>query len=342
MKNKSFKNILIFIVLLLFFISLVFFGTGIIMIFVEYSTKYLLFGIVGAVVTVLNMYWIYLLSNNYKLKYFFLGNDFKVKVNQYFSNFADNSKIDKKSLLKTMKHQYRQNGNFFVVDTSCKNIPFDLWSQMNNEFNYANALEKQKSDYIVYCLFLNCEDGGGLYRFFESLSMEMFSYEEYCNIITKQKLFSKSIKELLLNHKYKSIIELFKLDKLNAQQMLILQNFELTDSNLIFQFSKHLTNVVQKLSIDFYLEQKIFEGLPKNIECLYLSKNKMVRFCILFDDNLNVYKVLKSKFIFNCKVGLLMHSEGYWNFENEGSLYATLELAFEAIKEQVKDYLKIK
>lgn len=341
MKQNFFKNIIIFIALILFSTNIVFFGTGLTMMIVDFLPDYFWWFLLGSIGTAANMFWIHLLSNDYKIKYFFLGKNFDQKVEDYFkdTNMPDYAK---NALLKSMKRQYRINGEIVSVYIEERDTPFELWGEINREFNYPNALDKQKIDYIIFCMHLNAEDGGGLYRFFEDLSFEPFTYDEVYNLINKTKLVSKEIKKLVLDPKYKNIMELFRLDKLNEEQDKILQDFDENDSDLLCKFSNELKGVVENRAITLYREEKRLSGLPNSTVKVYLSKDGFYRICIYFDKGLNVYRVNKSVFQFYDSDSSLLYSEGGWISEENKSYYETVELAYNDIQSLIKGYKEVK
>lgn len=342
MKQKIIKNILITIALLLFSTNLVFFGTGLTMIFVDYLPEYLWWFLIGLVGTAANLFWIHLLSNDYKIKYFFLGEKFNHKIEEYFKNTNNMPDYAKNALLKSMKRQYRITGEIVSVYIDKKETPFDLWCEINCEFNYPNALDKQKLHYLVYCMFLNCEDGGGLYRFFEDLASEPFTYEEFCKLISKTKLVSKELKSLLLTKQYETIFNLMKVEEMNEQEMKIMQDFDENHSDLLFDFSNELHDIVEKLSVETYLEENRFKHLPETAEKVFISKDNTKRICVFYDEGLNVYRVEISTFNFYDENISLMNCEGSWMVQDNKSYYASVELACADIKDELVGLKELK
>ena len=248
----------------------------------------------------------------------------------------------RKTILKTMKHQYRVHGEFFFVDYNNKNTPFDLWCEINREFNYPNALDKQKLHYLVYCMFLNCEDGGGLYRFFEDLASEPFTYEEFCKLISKTKLVSKELKSLLLTKQYETIFNLMKVEEMNEQEMKIMQDFDENHSDLLFDFSNELHDIVEKLSVETYLEENRFKHLSETAKKVFISKDNTKRICVFYDEGLNVYRVEISTFNFYDENISLMNCEGTWITQDYKSYYASVELACDDIKHELVGLKEVK
>lgn len=330
--------------LIIFLIVVVIWGSSFVMTIIDYND---VLAIVCVISYVMSMAGIFLLekhTNRYKWKYLILGKKFKKQVNEFFVSHEELSKKDKKRMLKGMKDTYRKTGSIRFAVFYYQTTPYKLLTEDYDAFSYGNALDEQKIEYMLYSLRMNTDIGGGLYRFFEDITREPFSYDEYKKLITNSKLFSKELKELLLKKDYKKIFEYFKrYDTLNDDEHNELEIFELNDSNLIAEFDVELFSTVEKIAVERYLDLKKSEGLIENVESAYISKDKTKRISIYKNQDTNVYKTKREEFVFYDIDSSRMHSEGGWlETQTPSSVYDSVETALKDIEVEIKDYEKLK
>lgn len=333
--------------LILFLAVVVVWGVSFVMTIIEYSDFMAVLSVVSYFAVFVGIFLIEKRTNRYKWKYIFLGKKFKKQVDDFFKNHKEFSKKEKRAFLKTMKKTYRQTGGIRFATYHYQMTPYKLWSADYVGFDYGNALEEQKVEYMLYLLQINIDDGGELYRFFEELTNEPFTYEEYKKLIDGSKLFSKELKELLLKPEYEKIFEYFKrYNSLSDEEHKELEMFELNDSNLIAEFDVELFKTVENLSVKMFLGQKQKDGLPPHTKRLFMSKDNAQRIAIFKDEQTGTYKVSDETFIFYDDESSIMHSEGCWspspNSVAGTSFYETIELAINEHKKQIEKLEEIK
>ena len=293
------------------------------------------FGFIGFVIFLI---LIECFSKDYKLKYYFLGKEFKKQKNAYFITHTHHSRKEKRKIINNMKHEYRRHGNVSITLCCITETPNKLWHDDNHAFNYYNSFDSQKIDYIVWLLYRYCESGGGFYRFFDELASDPFSYEEIESLIKNSNLFSKQLKSAILNKTHKKVYSAFKNTVIAEQDSNFLEEFELNDSNHLFDHQTELFKLVEKLSLESYLEQKKKENIPPNTIKAYISKDKTKRICIYLDIQTKTYKINRSTFSFFDTSISPMLSEGGWSFGENSSSFETIDLAINEIKNEVIDF----
>lgn len=340
--GKIRKDVLVELLYLFLFLAVVvIWGTSTVLLFIEYSTFWAVISVVSYFSVFVGVFLIEKHTNNYKWKFLFLGKNFKEQATKFFAMHPELTKKEKKSMLKTMKRTYRQTGSIRFAVYHYQTTPYKLWAEDYSAFNYGNALENQKAEYMLFSLQMNTDMGGGLYRFFENITNEPFTYKEYKKLIKGSKLFSKEIKELLLKPEYEKIFEYFKkYYTLSDEEHKELENFELNDSNLVAEFDVELYNAVEELSVKNYLEYKERESLPPYAEKLYMSKDKTKRIVIFKDTQTNTYKINEESFVFYDLESSAMHSEGGWlpapGVASGSSFYESVELAIQDNRKEIE------
>ncbi len=347
MKRLSRETLIELLYLLLFLAVVVVWGVSTALSFIEYSTFWIVVSIVSYFSVFIGVFLIEKHTNHYKWKYLFLGKKFKNQSEEFFALHTDLTKKEKKTMLKTMKRTYRQTGNISIAVYHYQTTPYKLWSEDYSLFNYGNALESQKVEYMLFSLQMNTDMGGCLYRFFEDITNEPFTYKEYKILIKNSKLFSKELKELLLKPEFEKIFEYFKrYETLNDEEHNELEQFELNDSNLIAEFDVELYKTVEELSVKCYLDYMQKESLPPYTERVYISKDKTNRIVIFQDEQTKTYKVNEDSFEFYDLEVSPMHSEGGWmpapNSLSGSSFYDSVETALADINPKIKDYEELK
>lgn len=341
--SKVKKDVIIELVYLLLFLAVVVvWGVSTVLLFVDYSTVVAIISVVSYFAVFIGVFLIEKHTNHYKWKYMFLGKKFKKQVNDFFALHPEIGPKEKKIRLKEMKKTYRQIGSIRFSIFYLQSTPYKIWSEDYYAFNYGNALDKHKLNYIIYCLQMNTDIGGGLYRFFESITEEPFTYQEYRNLISRTRLFSVELKGLLLRPKYEKIFEYFKkYDSLSDEEHKELEDFELNDSDLISEFDTELFKLVEDLAVKCYLEYKLRESLPPYAEKLYVSTDKTKRMVIYKDAQTGHYKVNRDNFVFYDMESSVLHSEGGWQpapGSNSGSsFYETIDLAIKDNEKELDD-----
>lgn len=343
MKNlsRTAKAILLLIPYLIFVIIM--FSAGIMMfVDIDHCEMYFAISSFGFVGFVVFLILIECFSKDYRLKYYFLGRGFRKQKNAYFSTHQNHSKKEKRDIVKNMKHEYRRHGNISITLYCITETPNKIWHDENHAFNYFNALDEQKINYIVGYLYLNCEDGGGYYRFFEELASEPFSYAEFELLIKNSSLFSKKLKSSILKKKHKAVYEAFKSESLSEKESALLDDFDSNESYALFDHQTELFDLVEKLSLKLYFNLKQKENLPDNTVNAFISKDKTKRVCIYLDTKTNAYKINRSTFFFYDTDLSPMNSEGAWAFGDNSSYFETAELALNEIKTEIADFDEIK
>jgi hypothetical protein len=241
-----------------------------------------------------------------------------------------------------MKLNYRRFGKIEYVYEEYKVTPIKLYFEDFITFNYGNALDKQKIEFVIYALYSKVLSGGGFYRFFEIIAEEPFSFDEYVSIVRKTEL-SNNLKEFITNSKSKLIFEYSKnFDKLSDKEHEIMESYELNESDLLYDYQDEIFDIVQKIAIDKFFEYYKNQGLSNNVVEAYISKDNLNRITICYLENLNVYNIIRENFIIYNEEYINLHSEGGW-VEHKGiSYFDTKELALNKIRQELKNYNKIK
>ena len=82
--------------------------------------------------------------------------------------------------------------------------------------------------------------------------------------------------------------------------------------------------------------------IPKNAKKSYISKDNLQRISICYLENLNVFNIVRERFVFFDDSVSILQSEGGWVGQNGISYFETEELALNDIKNEIKDYIEIK
>lgn len=339
MSNSLLKAIFILVVYLLL---IVVWGTSFVIWIVEESEYWALIWLISSVVILVLAFFVDAYSKDYKIKYYFLGKNFKKQRDQYLKNHNLLSKKEKRQVIKDMKLNYRRFGNIEYVYEEYKITPITLYYEDFVTFNYGNSLEKQKIEFIIYALYSKILTGGGFYRYFETIAEEPFSFDEYVSIVDKTNL-SNNLKDFITNSKSKLIFEYSKnFDKLSDREHNIMENYELNESDLLYDYQDEIFDIVKKIAIDKFFEYYKNQGLSNNAVEAYISKDNFNRITICYLKNLNVYNVVRENFIIYNEEYINLHSEGGWAEHKGISYFETKELAFNEIRKELKNYNKIK
>ena len=81
-------------------------------------------------------------------------------------------------------------------------------------------------------------------------------------------------KEVLEGKIHKDVFNAFKGEVMTEKESALLEEFDENESNLLFDHQTELFNLVEKLSIEFYLNLKQKENLPDNTTLAFISKDK--------------------------------------------------------------------
>lgn len=298
--------------------------------------------ILSSIILLFLVFFVDAFSKNYKWKYYFLGKTFKIQKDEFFKNHPPKTKKDKKQKIKDMKLNYRRFGNIEFVVEAYKITPIKLYFEDFISFNYGNALDKQKIEFLLYALYSKVITGGGFYRFFETITDEPFSFDEYISLVKKSKL-SKQLKEIMTNSQSKLIFEYSKnFDNLTDAEHDIMENYDLNESYLLYDYQDEIFDMVQKIAIDKFFKYHETSMLPHNIVEAYISKDKLKRISICYLEDLKVFNIVREDFqIYSCK-NIDMSCDGGWIAHQGISYFETKNLALNDISEEIKDYRKIK
>lgn len=338
MSGSLLKSILILAVYLFF---VVIWGVSLVMWVVDESETWFIVWLISSAVVLVAAFFVEANSKDYKLKYYFLGKKFQKQKDEYFKTHNPSSKKEKRQLIKDMKLNYRRFGNIEYVVKDYVITPIRLYFDDYVTFNYGNALDEQKTEFIIYSLYAKCLEGGGLYRFFEQMVEEPFSYEEYKTLVKKSTL-SHELKTLTTNAMCKKVFECFeKYDDIREKGHKFLENFELNESNQLFDYQDEIFGVVEKIAMNKYFEYQKTRFIPKNAKKSYISKDNLQRLSICYLEDLNVFNIIREKFTFFDTGAPILHSDGGWSEQEGKSYYETEELALNDIKNEINDYIEI-
>lgn len=341
MKYRTKQNLKTFLLGITYTLFIAFIGISIIFLVLDFGIgSIFLFAI--TVLGSIFMALIYTVElNHYQWKYLLLGKDFKQKLKDYLKD-KKLSDDERKKLIKQLKSNYRKSGRLNIAMISEVITPNKLWYEDYYAFSYGNALEEQKLEFLVGLLHEKCESGGGFYRFFETLAeQEPFEYDELYRLIKNNNIFSKELTQLLLTSKFKKVFELQKNYKnCTEEDHKFLQDFELGDSNLIYDYQFELFDLVEKFAIKNYLELKRYYDLPENTCRLFYSKDGRQRAGVFFDVEHNVYKNFTEDFLFYSTEQSLLYSDGGWIGQYYNSIFESQELALNELKLQITDFIE--
>ena len=336
--NRKSKAILLLIGFLFFVVVM---GSCGVMLFVDYQDIYAILFFVGFIGYSIFLILIECFSKDYQLKYYFLGKNFRAQKNAYFLTHTSLTKQEKRDIIKNMKNEYRRHGNVSVTVFCITDTPNKLWTDENYAFSYPNARDEEKINYIIGQLYLYCETGGGFYRFFDTLASEPFDFNEFSTLVKNYPLFSKELKSALTTKKHKEVLNAFKGEVMTEKESALLEEFDENESHLLFDHQTELFNLVEKLSIEFYLNLKQKENLPDNTVMAFISKDKTKRIAIYLDLKTNTYKINRSTFSFYDLDCSPMLSEGSWSFGENSSHFADISLALNDIQKEIEDFDKL-
>ena len=329
------------ILLVLLLTGAVVWGTSSVLLFIEDSFFW-------AVVSFVSYFYVFVLvfaidfhTNSYKLKYVLDKKTFKKKLKVYESELLRFDRKERKRIVSNMKKEFYRQGTVSVTMYYELETPNKVWRETNASFNYGNALDKQKEGYMVCCLY-SCCLGGGFYRFFEDLAFDMFSYEEYESIVKKSELFSDKLKKNLTKKEFKKIFNCFKkMDNKTEEDWKILQEFDESDSIHLYDYMEELFEITKKLAIEEYLFVKMRDGIVSGTKRLFISKDRMKRVYVRFDENLKAFKVGYQDFIFYDDECEIINSGGGWITAEESSIFESEKLALKEIENQIVDFDEI-
>ncbi len=327
--------------LTLLLLSAIFWGTTTAMVLIQYTDLLAILSTISYFVVWFFVFWIHIFTNGYKLKYLFLGKHFKQQLKSHQITLNKLSKKEKKQAIKSMKDEYRKFGTTSISTCNLIETPYKVFTQDNLAFNYGNALDKQKIEFIAFCLQSNSQTGG-LYRFFEEIDYEPFTYDELKSLIKSSDYFSKELKLYLLNPKFKTIFSYFKkAATLTDKEHERLETFELKESNFLYNYSDELTDIVEKMAIENHLLYKQRDLLPDTTTKLYVSKDLTERIYIFFDPQTRYYKIGSSTFKFFDQDTRKMYSTCDWINNTKSSIFEDEKLALNEIKTQIKDFTEV-
>lgn len=335
--NKSILKAIITLVVYLLFV--VVWGVSLVMFILEESVVWANIWVFSSIIVLISVFYIDASTKNYKLKYYFLGKEFKKQRDNYFAKHIISSKKDKKDMLKSMKHNYRVFGNVEYVYNSYSVTPIGLYGEDFYSFNYGNALQKQKIEYVVYALYSKCLEGGGLYRFFELVAEEPFTFEEYARVVKDSEL-PTDLKRLLCSKDCKKVFEYTKnFDNLTDKEHEFMENFELNESDKVYDYQNEIFDLVEKIAMANFVDYHKDRHVPDNATKIYYSKDQLKRVSICFSEELNSYTVVRQELVFLEED--FMHSEAGWSEQRGVSYFETEELALNEIKNEIKEYVEL-
>ncbi len=340
MKLIKSERVLDILYLILFLLLVVVWGSSTALVFIEYSTIMAIICVVSYFVVFAGIFLLKKRTRRYKWKFLFLGKKFKSQADEFFARHKELSKKERKDLLKTMKDTYRKTGHISLAVYHYQITPYKIWSSRFDMCSIADKSDEEKMEFILYELQLNCDYGGGLYRSFESLC-EKISYKEFARLVRASKLISKEFKEMLLSPEKKKAYEyMTRYNDLTDEEHNFLERFELNGSDDIYEYGE-LLKIIDKLAVEFFLKNKQKDGMPENVEKLFISKDGMSRAYIYKDAQSGAYKAGRETFTFYDE-GPASYSEGGWHSEGESSsFYDSVKTAFGDIKSYIKDYEEV-
>ena len=348
MKIKINDRVKSVVLLFLLLTCAVVWGTSSAMLFIEDSYYWAIVSLISYFLVFAVVFAIDMHTNQYKFKYLFARKKFKEKLKIYESELLKYSKKERKRIIAGMQKEFRRTGDVAITMYYELETPSKVWRDNNVSFNYGNALDEQKIQYLIFCLNSNCLTAGGLYRFFEDLTFDKFSYDEYVSLVKNCKYFSEDLKKLLTKKEFKKIFEIFKKQEnlseanLTEEDMAMLRDFDENDSNLLFDYHEELHSIVEDLAIKEYLFIKKKDSLPQGVKKMFVSKDGMKRVIIRFDESLKLYKICKQDFVFYCDEYSVFNSGGGWVTTEENSFFETEKLAIKEIKGLVEDFEEVK
>ncbi|MBQ8425003.1 MAG: hypothetical protein IJX17_03160 [Clostridia bacterium] len=281
-------------------------------------------------------------SNNYKWKYLVLGKEFKRQKENFFKTHNNFSKKEKRKIIKTMKHHFRMYGTIKYSVSTHIQTPYKNFFEDNQAFNYGNALDKQKIEYLIYAMHLNCDFVDEIFNFFEFIKIEPFTYEEYENLIKNCNLLSENLKNDLLNDNNKEIFEFFKKENLSEDEISAFYKKHEEDENPLKKYSSEIDSLVEKIAIENYLFINQKTSIPDNTYHIFISNDGYKRFCIFHDKLSSSYMVAKSEFVFITEDNeSIKDCEGQWITTTLSSHYETPILAISDMKNDLYSYTEI-
>lgn len=338
MVNKSLLKSILNIIIYLIFV--VIWGFSLVLMIVEESEIWAIIWILSTIITLIDIFVNETKMKGYKFKYLFLGKSFKKQKDDFFKKHSGFSGEEKRQLLKNMKICYRRFGDVSFAVYSYKVTPNSIYYEDYKSFNYGNALDKQKIEFIVYGLYSNCLKGGGLYRFFESITNEPFTFEEYKRLVDESQLL-EAIKKLITNEKANKVFGyLKKYDRLNEKEHNFLENYELNESNKIFEYESGIFKVVERIAILKFFDYHKKRNISQDAVKVYISKDNYKRVSVCFNQKTKLYYIIRDTFVFYDE-NSIVYSEGNWVDRRDNSFYDTEENALKEIKEELKDCIEI-
>ena len=283
-----------------------------------------------------------MIANNYKWKYLFAKKNFRNQINDYFIAHPNYTKKEKNKLIKKMKDTFRKTGLIYYFVDEYIRTPYKLWKENNFAFNYGNAPDYQKISYLVFALRLNIEEDSPLFEFFQYISFEPFSYEEYCKLIKKCNYLSSSLKNILTNEKYKEIFYFLKKQNNDENYLNQLNFYREECENVLNDYIEEIIRNSELVCLmDFFLE-KSKEKLPINTVSLFVSRDDTKRIYIYLDSASKLYKYKKEEFVFYETEKPLIHSEGAWTTTQiSSSFFETPNLALKEINSELSDFYQV-
>ena len=346
--NKFDKDRLISIILLILLLSIaVVWGTSSVMLFIEDSFFWAIISLISYFLVFAVVFAIEIHTNQYKLKYLFARKKFIQKLKVYESELLKFERKERKRIITGMKKEFRRTGDVSITMYYELETPSKIWRDINVSFNYGNALDEQKIQYLIFCLNSNCLTAGGFYRFFEDLAFDKFSYDEYVSLVKKCEYFSEDLKNILTKKEFKKIFEIFKKQEnlseatLSEKEIETLREFDENDSNLLFDFHEELHSISEDLAVKEYLFVKKKDSLPQGVKKIFVSKDGLKRIIIRFDEMTKTYKICNQEFVFYSDEYSIFNSGGGWTGSEEKSFFETEKLAMKEIKDLIEDFDEI-
>lgn len=322
-----------------FWLSIVFLMLGCIASVFLVFINFAVFCCALAMVFIVYFLWTFLLIGNYKLRYFFLGKDYKKqrdevkflqKLNkEYYPNLTE----------KLMKRNYWVNG--CVLYFKQEITPFSLFIEKNIYFDYTNSAREEKQEHLIYLLYSNIKSGGALNMFLEEVETDGCSYDEYKSLVSDCKYFSAELKNLLLKDELKEVFECNKnFYNLTKEEYDLLEKFELGTSKLIYNYEQEVDDIIKKLAIKNYKESYRLYGLPSGYEKLFFNTDNTQRVCIWKDDSIKAYRILWQEFQFFYEDVDIINSIGEWMPIKVFGIYQNASLALKDIQPLLEDFVE--
>ena len=279
---------------------------------------------------VINLFLLCMKNNDYKIKHLFkLG-----KFNKEYNEFEKLCKGNKKTMRQVRKQQKDYFLRFGELMSDTQSIVIEKnqwndWIENASKFNYKNAKYMEKLSYLIYTLYDACASGAGLEKFFESVdSYKHFTKIELIEILSKNEFLVNDFKKFMVD-----IIQEYD-EKIKDQ---LYERYEKEDNKIFFTFEDEIFNNATWLAHNRVLLSSILG--------VYLHGNI----------NFDMYRLFLSKdyrkviFIYSnndkdFRIGQRVWDEYDVNWDilrGDISIFKSADLAYNAIKPQLNDYIEI-